>query len=71
MNIRSPFKALTWSGSNKMRVFREYSTQIPSNVQIASSIASTGEIRSGDIYIDTHNQAYIYVLNSEIQALGI
>ena len=71
MNIRTPFKALTWSGSNKMRVFREYNTQIPSNVQIASSIANTGEIRSGDIYIDTYNQAYIYVLNSEIQALGI
>ena len=72
MNIRSPFKALNWSGANKTRIFREFETRVPSNLQIAYSImTSTGEIRSGDIYIDTSNQTYIYVLTSEIQALGI
>ena len=72
LNIRFPFKAVTWGNVNKMRVFRELVSAVPNTTTIAYTIFnSTGLIKSGDIYIDTNNKTYVYVLNSEIQSLGI
>ena len=71
LNIRFPFKAINWGTTNKLRVFRELSQAIPNGSTIAETIASTGEIKSGDIYIDTNNKTYIYVLNNEMQTYGI
>ena len=73
LNIRATFKALRWGTTNKLRVFREYIDSIPANTTIAATInkEETFPIQSGDIYITTGNKAYIYVLNSEIQTLGI
>jgi len=56
-----------------MRVFRELTSALPSNTTIGATIANStdGHVKSGDVYIDINNNTYVYVLQSEIQALGI
>ena len=75
LNIRCPFKPISWGVVNKLRVFRDTSeARLPTSSNVATSIAATGSIKSGDIYIAYENNttnAYIYVTTSEIQALGI
>ena len=72
INIRFPMKAIEWGVlNNRLRIFQE-STAVPSTTTIAATITSAVDaIRSGDIYINTSGDAYMYVTTAEITNLGL
>jgi len=47
LNLRFPFRSI----DTTIRIFKEVSSSIPSNTTIENAINSSGNIRSGDIFI--------------------
>ena len=68
LNIRFPYKPISWGESNKMHVYVIDQLDTISG-SVAASIGAS-KLRSGDIFISNH-QAYIYISNKEINRYGL
>lgn len=69
LNIRFPYKPITWGLTNKLRIYRVSQLSNISANTVALSIGREN-IRSGDILI-AQDQAYIYISNKEINRYGL
>ena len=68
LNMRFPYKPISWGQVNKMRVYLVDSlSNIPNSVALS---IGRNNLRSGDILI-TGQEAYIYVSNAEINRYGL
>ena len=79
-NLRFPYQPLSWGAQNKMRIFKESTTNFPSDTTAYAQINSiAGGIKVGDILmlptrsgndLDINNMAYIYVSDEDIRDYG-